>query len=209
MIRAFDDAKHDIPQIINAISPFLRDPDFRIRWGTCFTLARLGQSHAESRRRVIRLLIPLLSDPWDRTRADVAAALGRLGAEEALPALQKTRDDPVGRVRVVAAWAIWKINGDADQAIRLMTSRLNSSNQSGRLESAYMLAEFESLPPITVKALVAAAKFDGKPPFTGNAQVHASVKRSAMATLRKRAPEALPEPPAEKKDARKRPGQRK
>ncbi len=59
-----------------------------------------GSELAKARETAIeRLKDALLNDSYDFLRSLAAEALGRLGAEEAIPVLQKALSDPVRRVR--------------------------------------------------------------------------------------------------------------
>ena len=70
-----------------------------------------------------------------------------------------------------------------------MTSRLYNESLSGKWESAYLLAEFKELPPLTIKGLVAAAQFTGRPKYNQAAEFELQrIKNSAIATLKKVSP---------------------
>lgn len=159
-IRAFDQAKQGVDQIVPALLPFIRDPEFRVRWAAYSALTKLALIDGADRTAIEVALSEMLDDPWERTRADVAAALGRLEARSALPALKKARQDRSGKVRVWAAWAIWKITGDQEQAIKLMTARLYKESSVGKWEAAYLLSDLKNLPPLTIKGLQALAEME-------------------------------------------------
>jgi hypothetical protein len=184
LIRAFEKSKSNTATIIKALAKHRHSDSFRVRWGCYSVLNQLADAEPGNRDLVIPLLVDMLGDSWPRTRGDVAAALGRMGAKDALPALMKAKKDPVGVVRVWAAWAIWKVNGDDKQAIALMTAQLYGDSLAGKWESAYLLAQFKDLPPLTVSALVEAAKYESKPPYVGVKYELNRIKRSAQATLK-------------------------
>lgn len=191
IIRAFQNSKDGAERIIAAVSEFREDSDPRDRWGSYYTMCKLAEIDAERRQQAVPFLVEMLNDPWCRIRADVAAALGGFAAKEALPVLAIAKKDRIGQVRVWAAWAAWKVDGDDASAIALMTSHLYSTSYSGKWEAAYLLDHFESLPPLTVNALLEASKYEVKPPYVGVVYEWNRIKRSALSTLKKRAPEAL------------------
>jgi HEAT repeat protein len=185
-------AEFDVGKIIEGVAPYRNDDDMRVRWATYYTLARLNTADSSHQETVVQCFTEMLSDSWDRVRADVAAMLGRLQANEALPALRKTRDDPSAKVRVWGAWAMWKITGDQDPAVRLMTACLFNESLGGKWESAYLLADFEELPPLTVKALLHVTRLDEDPPQDKADEFEQNrIKRTAISTLKKQAPESL------------------
>jgi len=191
IIRALENSKQANEKIIRTVSQFRNHSNHRIRWASYYTMRKLAEADASSRELAIPLMIDMLDDPWYRIRADVAGTLGFLQAEEALPALAITKKDRIGQVRVWAAWAVWKISGESQPAIALMTSHLYSTNYSGKWEAAYLLDSFEELPPLTVTALLEASNYEVKPPYVGVVFERNRIKRSAISTLKKRAPNAL------------------
>ena len=141
-------------EIADAIAPYRKDANFRTRFTSWTTL--WVHVTDNNRERVVPWLIEALSDPYPRTRSDIATRLGQLNAKEAVPELQRLmKEDPSGAVRVSAAFAVFKLTGEAKQAIQLMTVRLRGDTYSGQWESAQLLGEFEELPEITIKALLA------------------------------------------------------
>lgn len=194
IIGGFRSSGHHQDRLVTAIIPLARATDYRMRWAVITTLPTLITD--QNRNAVIPVLIQALSDPWDRTRSDAAAWLARLNAESAATELERVRsEDPVGKVRVSAAYAIWKLTGDQKQALQIMTVRLRKDDDySGQWESAWYLSQFDELPDITIRALVAKTEVEVKAPFdTIDKYEQNRVKRTAISTLNKLAPEALPE----------------
>lgn len=185
VIRAFENSTHDTKAIISLLSPYRNDPHFRVRWATYYTFLRIGTKKESSRNLIAPLLIEMLDDPWLRVRSDVSGVLGRWQIGAAIPALRERRRDDLGQVRVWAAWAEWKVTGDADRAIALMTTQLYGDTYSGKWEAAYLLNEFETLPPLTKKVLREATRFEIKSPCVGAMYERNRIKRAATTTLRK------------------------
>lgn len=185
-IRAFDGAKHAVDSIVTELLPFTRDAEFRVRWAAYFALMQLALIEGADRAVIEKALSHMLADPWERTRADVAAALGRLEAKSTLAALKNARRDRSGKVRVWAAWAIWKITGDQDQAVKLMTARLYNESSVGKWEAAYLLADLKDLPPLTIKGLQALARME----HDRRDYERQRIKQVANSTLKKVAPQA-------------------
>jgi hypothetical protein len=185
VIRAFENSTHESKAIISILSPYRNDPHFRIRWATYYTFLQLGNKDESNRSLIAPLLIDMLDDPWFRIRSDVSGVLGRWGVGTALPGLRERRQDNLGQVRVWAAWAEWKVTGKSDRAIALMTTQLYGDTYSGKWEAAYLLNEFETLPPLTKKVLREATKFEVKSPYVGAMYERNRIKRAAITTLKK------------------------
>lgn len=193
IISAMTSVKHDVPRVVDALGKYRNSDNVFIRRGVLYPIGRFVDHDEVLRTKIIPWLIEALTDSDAKIRSDMAATLGRIEAEVALPALREARKDPNARIRVYAAWAIWRITGEADQAIKLMTIRLRGNSYAGKWESAYLLSQFNKLPPITVDALVAVTKYNVKPPYTTTDSYEKQrIKRSAIQTLKKLAPEALP-----------------
>lgn len=143
---------------------------------------------------IVPWLIEGLSDPHDYIRSRIVPVLGRVKAESALPHLQNARTDENPKTRMYAAFAIWQITGDKVPAVKALTVRLRSKNLEGQEEAVRLLEQMGDLPDITIKALVAKTKFDGKKDYR-NAATTAKhgIKQAAIRTLLKIAPDALPE----------------
>lgn len=127
----------------------------------------------------------------DETRAEAVAALGRIKADEAIPALETPIEDPVGKVRVMAAWALWRITGERERPIKLMTIRLRARDHSGKVEAARLLGDFGELPEITIKQLLAHTHSTDTAPYYGEKLLRMQLKRASLATLKKVAPQTL------------------
>jgi HEAT repeat protein len=77
------------------------------------------------------LLVQALADSSPRIREGVALALGKMGpsAKPAVPALTRALEDPSRLVRVRAAKALWKIDGQADAVCKTLGEAIKLKGQ--------------------------------------------------------------------------------
>lgn len=191
ILGIFRDSKRATQEIVESVAQYRNDEDVFIRSSALNALGRLVDADQSMRPIIIPWLIEATSDPYDRIRSDMVATLGRINAEEAVSALQKSIEDPIGKVRVMAAWALWRITGERERPIKLMTVRLRASDHSGKVEAASFLGEFSELPEITIKQLLAHTHSDDKPPYRGEKLLRVQLKRASLSTLKKVAPHVL------------------
>ena len=182
-------AKHYVDEIVEQLATMRSSENLYFRRGSNYVISRLvGQTKDQD--QIVGYLVDALSvdDEWLQTQ--IIANIGYAKLKTALPTLRKLRkesDSP--RVRVWAAFAIWKIADEREQAIKLMTVRLRSNLLAGRWEAAYLMSNFEKLPDSAIKALQAATRFTGKPRHTDDAGSERNrIKRTAISTLKKVAP---------------------
>ncbi|MFK7820127.1 MAG: HEAT repeat domain-containing protein [Planctomycetaceae bacterium] len=144
-------------EIAVALAPFRKSTNFRTRHMSYSTMCvHLTDAN---RDEVIPWLIEGLSDPYPRTRLDLCAWLGRMKAKAGLPKLEElSRNDPSGAIRVAAAHAAAQISGQKARAVQVMTVRLRGEKYCGQWEAAQLLSEYEDLPEVTIKALLAKVK---------------------------------------------------
>ena len=186
----FRDSKRASKEIIDTIAEYRHDENIYIRSSALNAFGRLIDADEAMRPVILPWLIEATTDDYDRIRSDMAATLGRIKAEEAVPALEVAMEDPIGKVRVMAAWALWRITGERERPIKLMTVRLRASDHSGKVEAARFLGEFDELPEITLKQLRPFTLVEVKPPYRGEKLLKVQLKSAATATLQKVAPDA-------------------
>ncbi len=190
-LSALGNATQKTTEIVTAVSSYRQDPEIRIRGVTLTALGRLVERDESLRPTIIPWLITATSDMCDETRAEAVAALGRIKADEAIPALETPIEDPVGKVRVMAAWALWRITGERERPIKLMTIRLRARDHSGKVEAARLLGDFGELPEITIKQLLAHTHSTDTAPYYGEKLLRMQLKRASLATLKKVVPQTL------------------
>ncbi len=188
VLGIFRDSKRATKEIIDTIAEYRYDENIYIRSSALNALGRLVDADEAMRPVILPWLIEATTDDYDRLRSDMVATLGRIKAEEAVPALEVAMEDPIGKVRVMAAWALWRITGERERPIKLMTVRLRASDHSGKLEAANFLGEIGELPEITLKQLRPFTLVEVKPPYRGEKLLKFQLKSAATRTLKKAAP---------------------
>lgn len=190
VLGIFRDSRRATREIIDAIAEYRHDENIYIRSSALNALGRLIDADEVVRPVILPWLIEATTDQYDRLRSDMVATLGRIKAEEAVPALEVAMKDPIGKVRVMAAWALWRITGERERPIKLMTVRLRASDHSGKVEAANFLGEFDELPEITLKQLRPFTLVEVKPPYRGEKLLKFQLKNAATRTLKKVSPDA-------------------
>ena len=185
VLEIFRDSKRATREIIDVIAQYRHDKNIYIRSSALNALGRLVDADEAMRPVILPWLIEAASDPYGGIRFDMVATLGRIKAEDAVPALEVAMEDPIGRVRVMAAWALWRITGERERPIKLMTVRLRASDHSGKVEAADFLGEFGELPEITLKQLRPFTLAEVKPPYRGENLLRFRLKHAALSTLKK------------------------
>ncbi|MBC8002113.1 MAG: HEAT repeat domain-containing protein [Opitutaceae bacterium] len=106
-----------------------------IRNRAAFTLWKI---HGET-NLALRVLIESLGDRTNRTSA--ARYLGEMGglAHDAVPVLRGMIQETNNYVRTSAAFALWRINGETSQIVRMLTDGLKPSSPSDSIYSAQLL----------------------------------------------------------------------
>ncbi len=191
VLGIFRDSKRATKRIVESVAEYRHDENVYLRSAALNALGRLVDADEAMRPVIIPWLIDATSDSYDGIRSDMVATLGRIKAEEAVPAFETAMDDPIGKVRVMAAWALWRTTGERKRPVKLMTVRLRARDHSGKVEAANFLGEFGELPEITIKQLLAHTHSDDKPPYRGEKLLRVQLKRSALSTLKKAAPHVL------------------
>ena len=186
IIRALQDSATLSDEIISELDVLRQTATFPIRSAAMRTLRLQLTKDTKRIDRIAQILIDGLADSDEQTRIDIVADLGRHGINDALPVLKEARKDPSAKVRVWAAWAIWKLTGDQEQAEKLMTQQLFSKTLSGKWEAAYLLADFEDLSPITVKGLQAATRIGKELKYANRISRESRRIRSAAETTLKK-----------------------
>jgi HEAT repeat protein len=97
----------------------------------------------------------------ETSRRIAAVVLGKMGnaAKEAVPHLEKLLDDDKLAIRIPAAWALWKIDGQLDRTVPILIQGVNEGDVLGRIDDMKGLAE------IGTRATAASAK--ELPPYSG------------------------------------------
>jgi hypothetical protein len=185
VLSEFRNSQTRIRAIVDAIAPYRNAQEVRLRWSALKALGRLIDRDESLRETILPWLIEATSDRYEGIRFDMVATLGRIGAEESVPALNTAIKDPVGKVRVMAAWALWRITGERERPIKLMTIRLRADDHSGKVLAARYLGEFDQLPEITVKQLRRHTLVDVKPPYRGENLLRFQLKNAALSSLKK------------------------
>ncbi len=160
-------ATEDLDRIVDAVSAYNEDEDWRTRWGVQYYLGRMAHEHPQLKDRVIPLLLAGLRDPVERIRSGAAATLGWLDAKQAADDLRALRDDPNDKVRLWAARAMWQTSGDPQPLVEIATDLLNRENDDyeAKKDAAYALREVDDIPQEAIDALTRYAGNQDKPPF--------------------------------------------
>ena len=154
--------------IATFLSRHLDSEDHLTRSTAARALGELAVHNPNHAGMIARKLEPLLLDPWEFIRISVAAYLGRIGSTNSVPALMRARSDSHPPVAMYAASSIWKIVGDPDDALPVMTETLGRDGICGLWEAAYLMqpiAEKHAIPPITQTKLRQVATLAAEPPF--------------------------------------------
>jgi HEAT repeat protein len=131
---------------IPALTPFLRDPDPRMRAMTAATIGKLYQYRPQiTTKPPIAALTPLLRDPQVLVRWRAINALGEMAtaAEAALPALIPLLDDPSPLIQSEASRAIAFI-GPA--AIPLLAAQLQHPDANVRWRAVKAISSWQTWP---------------------------------------------------------------
>ena len=185
--------ENSLGEFADGIAKYRKSEDAKMRRSVYTSLLNYVQRDNTLAAKIVPWLIEGMADSNDEIRAMIVPVLGRVKAESALPLLIKARSDENPKARMHAAFAIWQITGDKEQAVKALTVRLRSKNLEGQQEAIYLLGELGDLPEITIKALLAKTDFNEKKDYQ-NAAITAKhgIKQAAIQTLLKVAPDALP-----------------
>jgi HEAT repeat protein len=128
---------------VPALTAALDDPDL---WNRCSAAYALGKIGSAAKDAIPRLANALQSD--DRMRSAAATALGSMGpdAKTATPDLLKMLKDSNLYDRVVAAEALWRIDGQADVVTPVLHEVLSSRDHQHsytRVKAAEVLWDIE------------------------------------------------------------------
>jgi HEAT repeat protein len=115
-------------------------------------LGEIGPAAAGSVARLIRAL-DFEPDSWIPGHA--AAALGKIGpnGKEAIPALRSALRNPNRRVRVRAAWALWRIDGSKEPLLAALGDELEDVRRDAASYLGQLGPEAEPAVPGLIKAL--------------------------------------------------------
>ena len=184
-IRAFNHCDLDVAKrAIPKLAELTNNPVRQTRGATYNTLAHLGAKHKSLLADIIPIMLNGLDESSTQTQIGVISNLGFWKAEEALPKLIELKKNSQSQsVKVYAAKAIWKINGDAEQAIKMMIVALYSDDMDGKEVAAGALADFPELPDLAIKALNFTANFEPAPPVDAKSNRVKSLRSTATRTL--------------------------
>lgn len=96
-----------------------------------------------------------LNDADPRVRRSAVWYLGELGplTASAVPSVRNALTDPDGRVRISAARALWRMTGDADEAVAVLQRELAASD--GNYQTALTISEMGRSAESAIPALLA------------------------------------------------------
>jgi len=145
-------AKAAVPELIK----LLDDKELEVRMQAILALGSIGSAAKSAGPAVGKLL----NDSTPAIRYAAAFTLGQIGATEALPELVKAEEDKDEFLRMVAAWAVAKLNPDdkpaVSKAIDLIVAALKQDNVFVRRGAARALVELDAPPALVGPPLVAA-----------------------------------------------------
>lgn len=140
------------------LSPFLNDPDSRVRSNTIEALEYLKDEKA------IPLLFPALEDPDNRIRASAAKALQSFGEEKVFTILRKMLKSHEDWMKGSAIYALSHIQ--AGEAIQMLIDAARDGNSDIRIKALVALANYHDQTSFGFLKHVATS---GEEPFRGTA----------------------------------------
>lgn len=140
------------------LSPFLNDPDSRVRSNTIEALEYLKEEKA------IPLLFPALEDSDNRIRASAAKALQSFGEEKVFTILRKMLKSHEDWMKGSAIYALSHIQ--AGDAIQMLIDAARDSNADIRVKALVALANYHDL---TSYGFLKHVSMTGDEPFRGTA----------------------------------------
>lgn len=140
------------------LSPFLNDPDNRVRSNTIEALEYLKDEKA------IPLLFPALEDPDNRIRASAAKALQSFGEEKVFTILRKMLKSHEDWMKGSAIYALSHIQ--AGEAIRMLIDAARDGNSDIRIKALVALANYHDQSSFGFLKHVAT---NGEEPYRGTA----------------------------------------
>lgn len=184
-IRAFNHCDLDVAKrAIPKLAEMTKSPVRQTRGATYNTLAHLGAKHKSLLNDIIPIMLNGLDDSSTQTQVGMISNLGFWKAEEALPKLIELKKNSHSQsVKVSAATAIWRINGDAEQAIKMMIKVLYSNDMDGKVAAVGALANFPELPDLAIKALNSTANYEPAPPVDPKSWKVKILRAAAIITL--------------------------
>ncbi len=142
-------AKAAVPEIAKATAS--KDPAMRMQ--AVIALGEIGPDAKSAEPELIKAL----SDEQNSVRYGAAYALGRIGAKEATPELVKQASSADPFLKMIAIWAVAKINPDdkdaMQQAVTVLTESLKSPDRRTRAAAARGLFELKAPHEMVVEAL--------------------------------------------------------
>lgn len=135
-----------------AVMELLRDPDAAVRGRAARTLGRLG----EDRPDAIAALAATVGDPVPEVSGEALDALAGMGAAAgaALPRVVKRLDDSEPGLRLKSARAVWRISGQAERALPVLTAALTDGG--ARWQAALILGGMGAAAEPAIPALLEA-----------------------------------------------------
>ena len=125
-------AKAAVPEITKMTTS--KDPAMRMQ-----AVIALGEIGPDA-KSAVPALIKALTDEQNSVRYGAAYALGRLGAKEATPDLMKQTTSDDAFLKLIATWAVAKVNPDDkkanENAVALLIESLKSSDKRVRAAAA-------------------------------------------------------------------------
>ncbi len=115
-------AKAAVPEITNLTSS--KDPAMRMQ-----AVIALGEIGPDA-KSAVPALIKALSDEQNSVRYGAAYALGRIGDKEATSELMKQANSPDAFLKMIAIWAVAKLNPDDKEAMQHAVTVLSESLKS-------------------------------------------------------------------------------
>ena len=189
--------RHCTLETAKRVLPKLREltqsPVSQTRGSAYNTLAHLGAKHKSLIKEIAPMLLTGLDDSVTTTQTGAIMNLGSWKVKEALPKLKELKKNPPSQaLQVQAAIAIWRIDGDQEQAIDTMIEVLFSNDIDGKQSAAYSLSLFSNLPKRAIDALEATANYKADPPSKENSRQEKNLRASAKQTLDKVRAQAEP-----------------
>lgn len=142
-------AKAAVPDLAHLTTH--KDPALRMQ-----AVIALGEIGPDA-RSAVPALVKALSDEQNSVRYGAAYALGRLGAKEATPELMKQTSSPDSFLKMIAVWAVAKVNPDDKEAVQravtVLTESLKGSDPRVRAAAARGLFELNAPRELVAEAL--------------------------------------------------------
>jgi RNA polymerase sigma factor (sigma-70 family) len=135
LVLALTNIRAEAKELAPLVLKIANDPSDPDRYHALLALGSIGADPAKA----VPVLVEALEDEAGQYRRMLAAqGLGFMGpkAKAALPALYRALDDPDSQVRVDAATAVWKIEGQTKKVLPVLTEALKEGERSAARQRA-------------------------------------------------------------------------